>query len=148
MNISFRQYLMSDEDECLSLFDKNCPEYFAVNERKDYEEFLAQVMDGYLVCQLDKEIIGAFGLFSENNGRVKLDWILLSPDKQCHGIGSFIMGHVLSQAIDLKAKVMVISTSHKAYQFFEKHGAVVLSEVENGWGPNMHRVEMELPIIC
>lgn len=38
--LTFRPYTQADRDSCIGLFDANCPEYFAANERADYEAFL------------------------------------------------------------------------------------------------------------
>ena len=39
-NVTFRSYVSTDKSVCLKLFDANCPEFFAPNERVDYAEFL------------------------------------------------------------------------------------------------------------
>ena len=35
---------------CLDIFDANCPEFFAPNERQEYENFLNCDSKGYEVC--------------------------------------------------------------------------------------------------
>lgn len=144
MEIVFKSYSSNDKELCLDLFDSNCPEYFAPNERMDYENFLISNPAGYELCIGNKEIIGAFGLFKENINQIRLDWILLNQKTQGIGIGSTIMNRVLIQASDSGADQILIATSHKAYKFFEKKGAIKISEKEHGWGPNMHRIDMEL----
>ncbi len=37
---TFRPYQTADREACLGLFDANCPEFFAPNERADYVAFL------------------------------------------------------------------------------------------------------------
>ena len=39
-NLIFNSYSDAHLDECLTLFDKNCPKFFATNERQDYDDFL------------------------------------------------------------------------------------------------------------
>ncbi len=145
MEVAFKSYSSSDKERCLALFDSNCPEYFAPNERRDYENFLSSNPSGYEVCIGNKKIAGAFGLFKEeNNNHCRLDSILLSPDAQGKGIGSIIMDRVVMQAKDFGVDRVFIATSHKADKFFKKKGAVKLSETKHGWGPDMHRIDMEL----
>lgn len=38
--LTFLPFNNDDTESCLTLFDKNCPAYFAVNERQDYLGFL------------------------------------------------------------------------------------------------------------
>ena len=65
-DINFRSYALQDRDDCLGLFDNNCPEFFAVNEREDYTGFLNSLPSGYEVCILNDVIVGAYGLVGEN----------------------------------------------------------------------------------
>ena len=130
----------------LSIFDKNCPEYFAPNERDDLIEFMGQYADGYRVCVHEDNIVGAFGLYEKEHKDSRLQWILLDPIAQGIGIGSQIMRDVFKQANEKSIKTIQIATSHVSYKFFEKHGAKIISEIENGWGPGMHQVHMEIQL--
>ena len=147
MNLSFRAYLESDKESCLSLFDENCPDYFAPNERGDYEAYLASNPAEYELCLQNNNTVGAFGLFKESEQVADLNWIFLSLKAQGSGIGSIMMQKAKSRAVDLGVEVIQIATSHKAYKFFEKQGAVSVSEMEDGWGPGMHRIDMKLQIV-
>lgn len=139
-------YRTADKPAVLSIFDKNCPEFFAPNERNDYLDFLDEYADGYRVCVHDDKVVGAFGLYPKEGKDSRLQWILLDPDAQGLGLGTMIMEDVLKQANELEVKTIQIATSHVAFKFFEKHGAVIVSEVENGWGPGMHQVHMEIKL--
>jgi hypothetical protein len=46
----FRSYEITDRADCLRLFDENCPEFFAPNEREDYVAFLAHHSKDYVVA--------------------------------------------------------------------------------------------------
>ena len=140
----FRPYSLDDKEICLALFDTNCPEYFAPSERSDYENFLNSNPPGYELCIANGDIVGAFGLIEEGENQRRLDWILLNKNSQGSGIGSIIMNRVLVQARDKCVAIILITTSHKVYNFFEKFGAIKVFEIENGLGPGLHRVDMEL----
>ena len=84
-NITFRPYRNADRQACTSIFDANCPEFFAPNERQEYEEFLEHVSGDYEVCEVDGKVLGAFGLFVDGENMKTLNWILLDPQTQ--GIG-------------------------------------------------------------
>jgi GNAT superfamily N-acetyltransferase len=142
--IAFREYRAEDKAGCLSLFDLNCPEFFAPNERADYEAFLAAAPAGYEVCIVQSEIAGAFGLVGNDPARKSLNWILLNPKAQGRGLGSAVMRRVVSAARARGVPIVDIAASHKSASFFAKFGATEVARTEHGWGQGMHRVDMEL----
>jgi len=142
----FRDYAESDRSVCLAIFDANCPEFFAPNERDDYLGFLDSDPDGYEVCLIDNRVAGAFGVFAHEKNSVSLNWILLDPDVQGVGVGSKIMARAIEAASSHGAKALAIAASHKSAPFFERFGAVAQEFTEHGWGPDMHRIDMSLPI--
>lgn len=139
-------YRTADQKAVLSIFDKNCPEYFAPNERDDLIEFMDQYADGYRVCVHDGNVVGAFGLYEKENKDSRLQWILLDPTAQGIGLGTQVMQDVFKQAKNKNIKSIQIATSHVSYKFFEKHNAKIISKIENGWGPGMHQVHMEIQL--
>ncbi len=143
-NISFKSLSLTHRHSCLALFDANCPEFFAPNERSDYETFLNAVPAGYEVCLVGDEIVGAFGLIGSDPGCANLNWILLDPKSQGRGIGSAIMKRVVESARAAGIAVIRIAASHKSAPFFARFGAVAVRSTPDGWGPGMHRIDMEL----
>jgi N-acetylglutamate synthase-like GNAT family acetyltransferase len=146
INITFRPYCSVDNQACASLFDANCPEFFAPNEREEYQEFLETASDGYEVCEVDGQVLGAFGLFGDGQEARTLNWILLDPQTQGMGVGSRIMERVIQLAGTSEAKMVRIAASQKSAPFFAKFGATTASTTTDGWGPEMHRVDMVLPL--
>lgn len=139
--VTFRPYKNADREHCLAIFDANCPEFFAPNERDDYADFLDGPTEAYEVCLLDGKVAGAFGLFGAPARERGLSWILLDPAHQRAGLGSEIMSRILKAG---KGCLIHIGASHKSAPFFERFGAVTLQTFTDGWGPGMHRVDMEL----
>jgi hypothetical protein len=82
---TFRPYCPTDIDSCLDIFDANCPKYFAANERDEYRCFLDDVPTNYEVCEVDGQVLGAFGLLgngeAENgltgfcSNRIRKAWV-------------------------------------------------------------------------
>jgi N-acetylglutamate synthase-like GNAT family acetyltransferase len=146
MNVDpkFKRYESDDRAACLLLFDENCPEFFAPNEREDYIEFLSNRTQNYFVCLLADRIVGAYGLYPLDSGGTALHWIMLSPSVQGVGLGSAIMARVLADVRHSARSPLFISASHKSAPFFARFGAVEISTTPDGWGPGMHRVEMQL----
>src|SRR6186713_1529527 len=96
--VTFRPYSRTDKEICLVLFDANCPEFFAPNERADYLEFLEKDPRGYELCLIGSEVAGAFGLIGDGGSRRRLNWIMLDPRFQGAGAGRAIMERVVSLA--------------------------------------------------
>ncbi len=142
--VHFRSYQLQDREDCLKIFDANCPEFFAANERSDYANFLDANPEAYEVCLSGNNIIGAFGLIGEVPIYKSINWIMISPRSQGLGIGSIFMNRAISLAKSHKLNHIKIAASHLSEPFFTKYGAVSVGEIENGWGPNMHRIDMEL----
>ena len=142
--LSFRPYLSADRDACLAIFDANTPAFFAPGERSDYSDFLDNDSDGYEVCDVEGQVVGAFGLWGTSKARTTLCWIFLDPGLQRAGVGTAIMQRVISKSRASQSRVISIATSQKAAPFFAKFGAVTKSTTENGWGVGLDRVDMEL----
>lgn len=144
--VAFRPYSLFDRDACLRLFDANGPEFFAPNERQDYLRFLSTDPVGYELCLVGSEVVGAFGLIGDDPTRRSLNWILLRPQVQGQGLGAAIMRRVVASARASNLNIVTIAASHKSAPFFVRFGAIEGAYTANGWGPGMHRVDMELKI--
>ena len=144
--IDYDQFYFAD---CLKLFDENCPQYFAENERQDYSRFLESEPIGYFVIKQGGNIIAAFGLIvsiTTKLKRARLSWILVSPCAQGKGTGLAMMHHVQQLAGKQGVGIIDIAASHLSAPFFWKFGAIKLAEHKDGWGEGMHRVDMELKV--
>jgi GNAT superfamily N-acetyltransferase len=146
ISISFRPYCSVDKQACTRIFDANCPEFFAPNEREEYHKFLDCAPEGYEVCEVDGRVLGAFGLFGDGEDAKTLNWILLDPQSHGMGVGSKIMERVIHLGRASEAKKVRIAASHKSAPFFSKFGARTTATSSDGWGPGMHRVDMVLPL--
>lgn len=145
-DVTFRPYSRSGRAACLGIFDANCPEFFAPNERDDYAAFLDKDPAGYELCIVNGQVAGAFGLGGTGTRRAGLSWIMLDPRFQGLGIGSAVMARVRALAGAAGLDVVDIAASHKSAPFFARFGAITTGTIRDGWGPGMHRVDMVLPI--
>lgn len=144
LDINFKPYSHADKNGCLELFDANCPKFFAPNERAGYFNFLDTDPVGYELCSTGDRIAGAFGLIGKDLRHKYLNWMLIHPQSQGLGIGSEIMRRVTSFARADGVSMIHIAASHKSKPFFAKFGAIPVTMTANGWGPEMHRIDMEL----
>jgi GNAT superfamily N-acetyltransferase len=141
----FRDYENADRATCLALFDANCPAYFAPNERSQYDAFLASEPETYsLVCSPER-ICGAFGV-TRFGSNARLDWIMIDPACQGRGIGSSIMAEALERSMRLGCSTLDIAASHLSAPFFARFRAQEVRRTKDGWGPDMHRVDMVVPL--
>ena len=145
-NLSFIAYTAEDKAACLQLFDRNCPAFFAPNERDDYAAFLDAAPPGYELCCEGQVVVGAFGLIRRDRPHGALNWILLSPELQGLGVGRAIMQRVMLLAQAQQISQISIAASHLSAPFFAKFGAKTVAVTTDGWGTNMHRVDMVLPL--
>lgn len=141
----FANYIPAYRMACLALFDANCPDFFAQNERADYEAFLDQIVTGYFVCIMDDSVVGAFGMSEvEVAERRRLTWIMLAAAAQGSGIGRTMVAEVMAAARSTGASALDIAASHRSASFFARFGAREIRRIENGWGTGMHRIDMEI----
>jgi len=90
------------------------------------------------------DVVAEFGLVVDDIEDASLNWIMINPGSQGVGIGSAMMKHVLSLGSASQSSLIKIAASHRSAPFFAKFGAVVNLRTEDGWGPGMDCVDMEL----
>lgn len=144
--VSFRQYRRDHYEVCMSLFDANCPAYFAPNERADYEAYLSSVPVGYEIAYLDNESCGAFGFQILDAVQARLQWILVAPSAQGMGVGLQMMTRVKNLADSRRTQEVHIAASQKSAPFFARFGAKPGVTTPHGWGHGMHRIDMLLSV--
>ena len=146
MTLAFRLYDPSQIEICLNLFDSNCPAFFAMEERRDYLDFLsARPLNYFLGLDGDK-VVCAFGYSATSDEYPSLNWIMVAPAYQKSGAGNAMMGLYIDYLVANQKQFGSISTSQHAEHYFQRYGAVRIGYKEHGWGEGMHRVEMLLPV--
>ena len=131
---------------CLELFDLNCPLPLAREERSDYSYLLAAARfkvhaDVYLLGWREQRLIACFGV-----ARVSSETCALvdASEYQRQRCGEEMMAQLFTLAAAADYRKVVVSTSQHADQFFAQFGAITLRSQNDGWGPGMHRVDMEI----
>ena len=148
--MEFKPYSQDGMAACLELFDLNCPRFFAREERSDYSHFLQQLPDLrsthtlYFLGWREQRLIACFGVARVSSETCALTWIMVHPEYQRQGCGEEMMAQLFTLAAAAGYRKVVISTSQHADQFFARFGAVTLRSQNDGWGPGMHRVDMEI----
>ncbi len=141
----FESYEASYFEDCLELFDLNCPSSFAPNERGDFESFLSSPPGCYKLGLSQGKLVAAFGMeIDDRRGRARITWIMVSPNAKGLGAGSKMMHHAKQMLEDQRVDIIDIAASHLSEPFFSKFGATRVGFENDGWGEGMHRVDMEL----
>ncbi len=143
--LNFINYSDDHREDCLNLFDENCPEFFAENERADYEKFLSESRSGYWVGISEGIVAAAFGVDVDvKRARARITWIMVSKLSAGKGVGAQMMEQAKENSRDAGVSAIDIAASHLSAPFFKKFGAKIVRETENGWGRGMHRVDMQV----
>ena len=142
--LQFKNYSMESFNDCIELFDLNCPEFFASIEKNDYIEFLNQTKEGYVTIHHDSILIGAYGVHKTSSESASQSWTLIHPKYQNQGIGRLIMERVFSYLESNQLDNLFLSTSQQTEAFFLKFGAIRINYIENGWDEGLHRIEMKI----
>ena len=142
--LEFKDYSMESYNDCIELFDLNCPEFFAPIEKNDYIEFLNQTKEGYVTIHHDSILIGAYGVHKTSSESASQSWTLIHPKYQNQGIGRLIMERVFSYLESNQLDNLFLSTSQQTEVFFLKFGAIRIDYIENGWDEGLHRIEMKI----
>jgi len=146
-SLHFRPFLLSDREACLAIFDTNCPEFFAPNERKDYEQFLPGNPSAYEVCVRSHKIVGAYGFkISSERKRGCISWIMVDASDRGSGLGTRMIRRVLESISSKSATIIDIAASQKSAPFFARFGAVEINRTVEGWGPELDRIDMKLTL--
>ena len=145
LSTRFRAYSSADFNDCMVIFDTNCPTFFAPNERMGFEHYLAGLPATYVVYLTGDKIMGSYGTWVDpGNMRGHLSWMMIDASVQRQGLGSVMMERVLQEFSAANAAIINIAASQKSAPFFARFGARELSRKAEGWGPGLDRVDMEL----
>ena len=141
-----RPYLPTDKAQLLEIFKLNTPKYFDPLEIKDFEQYLEQESDTYLVVEMDDEVVGGTGYYvnqSDQSGRIT--WIFFDPKCSGQGLGRLSVEHCLELLRKEKGvDKFIVTTSQLAYKFFEKFGYHITRTEKDYWGKGLDLYEMEM----
>lgn len=144
--LTFRAYRPEDRAACLTLFDANCPEFFAPSERSAYLGFLEDGPDDYSLASIGTDCVGVAGLSARPGSDLGIDWIMTAPNHRGAGIGAKLLNRMIDKAAEQGAPRLHIATSHLAEDFFKRFGAVRVTYTADGWDQGMHRVDMVIAL--
>jgi len=144
--VTFRGLEPGDLEACLRLFDGNCPEYFHPGERAGYVDYLRRPTGPYAVGLLHDRLVAGYGLEESGDQALTIRWVVVAPEAQGLGLGRELMERALAAVRASGRPRLLLAASHRSAPFFARFGAIELARIPDGWGPGMHRVDMELMV--
>lgn len=135
-----------DKPALFKIFMLNTPDFFAVEEKKDFEAYLDEHAETYFVVEEYGVIVGCGGYhFNVTKTEGRISWDLFHPEYRGKGFGRQLVSHCL-EAIKNEPSVEIISvwTSQLAFQFYARFGFKIIEIKKDYWGKGLDLYRMEL----
>lgn len=143
--MNLRTYTAADRPACLEVFDQNCPRFFALEERENFEEYLDAPQGPYFVLEREEggAILGCGGYALEGTGIASLVWGMVLPAFQRQGLGRYLTMYRLREISRQNGPQLVrMDTTQHSSAFYEKLGFRVIGVKQDGYAPGLDRVEL------
>lgn len=142
-----RRYHPSDKSVVIDIFLQNTPDYFAVEEQLDLEQFLLANGNNYWLIEQDGLIAGCGGIvINEELNEGRIAWDFLSPDFHGQGLGRKLTEFRLTEIRKTPSvQRIVVRTSQLAYQFYAKFGFQTEKIEKDYWAPGLDLYAMQMP---
>ncbi len=144
MNVSIRPYLSDDHQSVLELIRVNIPEYFAVNEEKEFATYLDGGIEDYFVVEEAGRIIGCGGInYAPEQKEAIISWDMIHPDHHGKGIGRKLLQYRLHKIRQSGQFATIrVRTSQLAQGFYERAGFKLDQIKANYWGKGLDLYDM------
>ena len=110
----FSDYHPSDRPTCSALFERNCPAYFAIEERSAYQAFLEAEPKPYWIAWTDNVAVACYGVTIERDV-AGIDWIMVDPSYQSKGVGDAMVKRAFNLFNKHNVKAVKVATSPVSY---------------------------------
>ena len=142
--MKIRPYLEADKTALIEILRSNTPDYFALEEEHDFNEYLDNAIESYFVAELDGKIVGCAGInYSTDKSIGILSWGMVHSDFHGRKIGKALLDYRISylKSIPEVTKISV-RTSQLVYKFFEKNGFQLLEIKNDYWAKGLDMYHM------
>lgn len=148
-SLHLRRYGREDRGGCLLLFEGNIPGSFFPHEIPGFMEFLDSFTGPYLVVKDAANNLVACGGVAGQRDCVTLCWGMVARDRQRQGIGRCLLRARLAlAAASPGVRLVNMNTAQRTALFFEREGFTTRQVTANGYGPGVHRHDMELRLMA
>lgn len=147
--IVLRPWTSADREPTLAVFDSNMPRYFKPFERPLYEEYLASLPREdmpYFVLEQAGVVVGAGGVALSEAKDARMCWGIVHQDLHGQGLGRALLLFRILAGAAKGAVTSSLDTIPEVAPFFVRHGFAITGEVENGYGPGLHRRDLAITL--
>lgn len=135
MKTVIRPYAEADFDVLLQLITQHIPEYFAVEEKADFEHYLLHEKEAYFVATIDEKIVACGGInYFPKNKEARISWDIVDQSQQGKGIGAALLQHRLN-LIKRHSEIekIIVRTTQLVYPFYQKNGFTLVKSEKDYW---------------
>lgn len=145
-NLTIRDYVATDRDACIAIFDSNVPVFFVPSERREFADFLDRSPGRYAVVEDERgAVIACGGIAASRSDPVGVDltWGMVHGEMHGRGIGQFLTQERLSWIRQMPSiSIVYLNTSHLTEAFYQKMGFRTVKTILNGYREGLHRCDM------
>lgn len=144
MNIQV--YTPINRNSCLSIFDSNCPKFFAVEERALFNSFLDNKnLDEYYVLKDDAVVIACGGIFFDTKENCAgLAWGMVHRSFHKKGYGKQLTLFRIEKLMEQFPEVLhKVDTSQHTFGFYESLGFKTMAIIKDGFAPGLDKYVMK-----
>jgi N-acetylglutamate synthase-like GNAT family acetyltransferase len=155
--VNIRAYTTQDRQDCLAIFESNCPKYFDADEILGLENWLngqdsgqityqTSASDYFYVLEENLKIIACGGFYIvKDKPNANMVWGMVNQSHHKNGYGSLLFQHRINQIKMLHPNFnIMLDTSQHTYAFFEKFGFKTHKISKDAYGPGLDRYDMIL----
>lgn len=128
-------------EDILVLFDKNTPQYFDHNERKDLESYLLNETEDYFVGIEKDKVVIAGGINYETDWAI-ISWDMVEPNQQGKGFGSELTQFRIQFVRKKGFQKIKVRTSQHTFRFYQKMGFELVQIKRDYWADGFDLYEM------
>ncbi|BDS10617.1 GNAT family N-acetyltransferase [Aureispira anguillae] len=145
--LNIQPYSSEYKEQCLVVFKSNIPQYFLLEELKEFSDWLDQkASDGRYYIALQQDVVVACGGYfcDKNRNKLGLSWGMVHVNLQGTGIGTRLTQYRIQKMMaEFPNETYMIDTSQHTFGFYQKLGFVTKEITPNGFGEGMDKYYME-----
>jgi len=142
--VTIRSYNSNDKKELIKIIRLNTPAFFALEEEKDFIEYLDSKIQDYFILELENKIIGCGGInYRENKSIGVISWDMIHPVFHYKGYGKLLINYRVERLLKINSiKEIIVRTSQHTYKFYEKSGFELINTNKDFWSLGYDLYEM------
>ncbi len=142
-----RPYRATDEAACLALFESNTPDFFTLQERADFANYLRTMSDPYFVVEDEGQVVACGGVFVRHDRQTAgLAWGMVGRTEHRRGYGRALLNARLDWLRQHAPEVgeVILDTSQHSAPFFAHLGFETTRVERDHYAPGLDRHDMRL----